>query len=337
MSVFSILCGIIALGVLIIVHELGHFILAKVNDVKVEEFSIGMGPKIVGIKGKETQYSIRALPIGGYVKMLGEQEKCDDARAFSNKSSLRKLSIVAAGPLMNFIFAIIIFSVTSLGGFPVPKIDSTVSGKPADTVLQKGDVIKEINNHNIYTWDDISYQVNTIKNGNLKLTIERDNKILNFNLKPAYDAESKSYMIGIAPVVNTKPSVMDALRYGSAKTISLTKLTFSVLGSLFTGKFSASDVGGPITIIKVSGKAVQNGFVSLLVFSAFLSVQLGIFNIIPFPALDGGYIFLFLFEIITRKKVNENKVGVLNYIGFTILMFLMVLVIIKDILYPINF
>jgi regulator of sigma E protease len=338
MNLIYILGAILAFSVLVIVHELGHFLLAKLNGVKVEEFSLGMGPKLFGIKGKETEYLIKAFPVGGYVKMLGEEEKVSDARSFSSKTPSQKLSIIAAGPIMNFILAIVLFSVIgSIRGFAVPVVDSVDQDKPAYTAgIQKGDKIISVNNKKIKTWDDFFTEVYMADGNSLNIKVSRESSIKSVDVVPVKDAAENRYIVGIRPLLVENPTIGQSASYGFTQTNSIVKQTFGVLKTLFTGKASAGDFGGPITIIKVSTKAAEQGLIPLMAFAAYLSVQLAIFNVIPFPALDGGWIFLLLFEIITRKKIDDNKIGVINYIGFAILMALMVVVVIKDILYPIK-
>ncbi|MDP4087795.1 MAG: RIP metalloprotease RseP [Bacillota bacterium] len=343
MSVYIIL-AILAFSVLILSHEFGHFIMAKLNDVKVEEFSLGMGPKLFGVKGKETEYLIKALPIGGYVKMLGEamtgeeEVKTDDPRAFANKSAVRRLSIVAAGPIMNLILAALVYVIIGYGqGFAVPEIASFSDVSPArEEKLMVGDRILEVNNKKVTTWEDLSTEIITNKENTVNLIVKRGSETLKFSIKPIKDEQEDRYIIGVVPAYNHSPSIGQSLSFGFKETKTWINLTLSSFKQLFTGKASLGDVGGPVTIIRASGAAAQAGIWPLLSFMAFLSINLAIFNIIPFPALDGGWIFLCLFEIITRRKIDEKKVAVANYIGFTLLMILMVVVLIKDILFPIK-
>jgi regulator of sigma E protease len=338
MNLIYILGAILAFSLLVIVHELGHFTLAKLNGVKVEEFSLGMGPKLFGIRGKETEYLIKALPIGGYVKMLGEDEKVEDERSFSSKGPVRKLSIIAAGPIMNFLLAILLFSIIgSIRGFAIPTVDRVEENKPAFTAgLLKGDNIIRVNNNKINTWDDFYTEVYMANGENLNISFIRNGETKTVNVKPVKDPVENRYIVGIYPTVLENPGLVKSISYGVTQTTTIIKQTFGVLKTLFTGKTSAADIGGPITIIRVSTKAAEAGIIPLMGFAAYLSVQLAIFNVIPFPALDGGWIFLLLFEIITRKKIDDKKIGVINYIGFAILMTLMVVVIVKDILYPVK-
>lgn len=334
-----IIFAIIAFGILVLVHEFGHFALAKLNGVKVEEFSIGMGPKLFSVKGKETVYLIKALPIGGYTKMLGENEDNKDERAFSSKSPIRKLSIVIAGPIMNLLLGILLFGIiASSRGYLTPVIENVVANQPAAVAgLSHGDKILEINNKKILTWDDCITAIYMSKGSPISIKYQRNNTSNTVKIVPVKDPVENRFIVGIYPTQVTNPNIAQSISYGFVETGSLIKQTFAFFGTLFTGGASMNDFGGPITIIKVSGAAAKAGITSLMAFGAYISIQLAIFNIIPFPALDGGYIILYLFEIITGKKVNENKVGIINYIGFAILMTLMVLVTIKDILYPIKF
>ncbi|OFI07723.1 regulator of sigma-W protease RasP [Clostridium acetireducens DSM 10703] len=335
-----IIGALLAFSVLVIVHEFGHFILAKLNGVKVEEFSLGMGPKLFGIKGKETEYTVKILPIGGYVKMLGEDgAETTDQRAFINKTPVQKLSIVAAGPIMNFIFAILMFAlIASVRGYLSPVVSELEPNKPAIVAgIKPGDKIIGVNNKKILTWEDFVTEVYLSNGSALNIKLNRNDKIENVKIVPIKDVNEKKYIVGIYPTQVTNPSLVNSMKYGFIESNSLVKQTFAFLKTLFKGNVSKNDFGGPVTIIRVSGQAAKAGIISLTAFAAYLSVQLAIFNIIPFPALDGGWIFLLLIEIITGKKFDDNKVGFINYIGFAILMTLMVLVTIKDILYPIKF
>lgn len=334
-----IIAAVLAFGLLILIHELGHFILAKINGVKVEEFSIGMGPQVLGIKGKETNYSIRILPIGGYVKMLGEEGDSNDPRAFNNKNPLRKLSIVSAGPIMNFLLGIVLFAViASQKGYLMPVIDKTIANKPAQQVgLKPGDKIVRANKSKVLTWEDFLTEIYINGKDPISIVYKRGNETKQVMIKPEFNKSEKRYIIGAYGRQVLHPGVGDSIYYGFVETRSLINQTAAFFKTLFKGKANMNDVGGPVTIIKMSGAAAKAGIFTLLAFCAYISIQLAVFNIIPFPALDGGYILLFLFEIITGKKVDQNKVGMINYVGFAILMILMVLVTVKDVLHPIQF
>lgn len=336
-----ILLSLIALSVLIVGHEFGHFVMAKINGVKVLEFSLGMGPKLFSVKGKETEYLVKAFPIGGYVKMYGEEDDVEvvDDRAFSNKSSARKLSIVAAGPIMNFIIAIIFFAIVGgMLGHATNIVGSVADNSPAyEAGLEPGDKIVKANGTIITTWEDFLIEMSEYQAGQpVDLVIERDGEKLNKTVIPKYSEEEQRYLINISTKY-VKPTFFEAIGYGINQTGSTIRQTFEFFGQMFKGKISSDDVGGPISIINISVKAAQQGILILLNIMAYISVQLAIFNIIPFPALDGGWIFLLIFQIITGKEVNKEKVATINYYGFLILMGLMVLIIAKDIIHPIQF
>ncbi|MBU3110781.1 RIP metalloprotease RseP [Clostridium lacusfryxellense] len=332
--------AMLAFSLLIIIHELGHFALCKLNGVKVSEFSLGMGPKLFGIKGKETEYLIKAFPIGGYVKMEGEEGGSDDPRAFSNKTPLQKLSIVSAGAIMNLVLAVVLFAIVGgAKGYILPIIGEVSANGPAQKAgMQAGDEITKVNKVNIDRWDELINVIYASKGESMNIEVLRNSKVQKITLKPVKNEKEKTFMIGVrVSGVEKKLNLGESVVYGFDQTIDTAKQTFGFFGTLFKGKASADDVGGPISIIKISTKAAQSGVTTLLYFTALMSVQLGIFNVIPFPALDGGWIFMLLFEIITGKKLDDNKVGVINYIGFMILMAFMVVIIIKDIVSPLKF
>ena len=333
-----IIMALLAFSLLVIIHELGHFTMCKINGVKVYEFSLGMGPKLFGIKGKETEYVIKAFPFGGYVKMEGEETASDDPRAFNNKTPWQKLSIVSAGAIMNLILAVVLFTMVGAAeGYILPIIGEVIPNSPAmQAGLKVGDKITRVNKVNIDKWEEALNEISNNKGESMKLQILRDSKMKEISLTPLKNVEENRFMIGIAGL-HKKMNFGQSVSYGFNQTITSAKQIFEFFGSIFRGRVSANEVGGPISIIRMSGKAAQAGFTNLLFLTAFISVQLGILNIIPFPALDGGWIFILLFEIVSGKKLDENKVGTINYIGFIFLMALMVLVVIKDIVSPLKF
>jgi regulator of sigma E protease len=335
-----IIMAILAFSLLIIIHELGHFMLAKLNGVKVHEFSLGMGPKLFGIKGKETEYLIKAFPIGGYVKMEGENEESDDPRSFANKTAVQKLSIVSAGAIMNLILAVVLFAIVGAAeGYTLPIIGEVVPNSAAMKAgIQKGDEITKINKIKVDRWDQALNEIYISKGESMNIELMRDSKLEKITLTPIMNEKEKRFIIGVVVTGEEKKlNPGEAVVYGFNQTVSTTKQMIGVLGSLFKGKISADEVGGPITIIRVSTMFAQAGVIKLMFFTAFLSVQLGIFNIIPFPALDGGWIFILLFEIISGKKLDDKKVAAVNYVGFMLLMALMVFIVIKDIVSPMKF
>lgn len=335
-----ILLAILAFGILVFVHELGHFTLAKANGVFVEEFAIGMGPKLLGFKKGETLYSIRALPIGGYVKMLGENEDSDNPRAFNRKSPLQRISIIVAGPLMNFIVAIVLFVIITLavGAIPTLRVDSVLDNSPAKAAgILSGDKIVKINGEKINIREELSEKL--IKSNGKPIDVEvlRNNENFAYNITPVKDEEKGGYILGVNMVVISNPTLFQALDRSVDQLNYMLKQITGFFGTLFQGKTDLNEVGGPVSIIKVSVAQAQMGILNLMYFTAVMSVQLGFFNIIPFPALDGGYLLLYLIELITRRKPNQRVVQSIVTIGFLLLMGLMVLVTLKDIINPIKF
>ena len=340
-NIVYVLVALIALSVLVIGHEFGHFIMAKVNGVKVLEFSLGMGPKLFSIKGKETEYLIKALPIGGYVRMYGEEDDTEvvDDRAFSNKSSLQKLSIVSAGPIMNLIIAVIFFAIVGgVLGHSTNIVGSVVENSAAmEAGVQVDDKIININGKLVTTWEDFLIEMSEGAGENpISLEVDRKGEKIHYDITPRFNDVEQRYMVGLGTKL-VQPTFFEAVGYGFNQSWSAIRQTFGFFGQLFKGKVTADDVGGPISIIKISGKAAEQGILTLMNFMAYISIQFAIFNIIPFPALDGGWIFLLLFQIISGKEVNKEKVATINYYGFIVLMGFMVLVLLKDIIRPIKF
>lgn len=332
--------AILGFGLLIIVHEFGHFIAAKLNGVKVAEFSIGMGPKILSHQGKETRYSLSLLPIGGYVQMLGEEEAVDDERSFSAKSPLRRISIILAGAFMNFVLAIVILStIFNIFGFATTSLDRIEAGTPAASAgLMPGDRITRVNGSKVFTNSDISVGVNMNKGKKIDLEYERGGLKDTVTIEPAYIEDEGRYMIGVYFKGEENPSILSSIKESFNETASLISQTFKGLKMIFTGEANLkTDVGGPVTIIKMSAGAAEVGVWNLMKLVAILSVSIAVFNLLPFPALDGGWAVILFIELITRRKVPDKIVGALNTVGFMLLIGVMILVTIKDIIFPISF
>lgn len=334
-----IIMAILAFGILIIVHELGHFTLAKLNGVRVEEFSIGMGPKIFSKQGKETKYSLGIFPIGGYVKMMGEEENVEDKRSFSAKSPLRRISIIIAGVFMNYVLAIVIFTcIIHNFGYRTTIISEIQNATPAyEAGLLKGDKILKTGNSKVFSNDDILTDIYLSKGEQIKFLIDRNGEKKEIAITPRTNEEGQ-FKIGVVFENVENPGVGTSVKQSLNQTVSLVSQTFKGLKMIFTGQANLkTDVGGPLTIVKISAETAKAGIWNLANFVGFLSVNLAVFNLLPFPALDGGWCVILLIELITRRKVPDKIVGVLNYVGFAALIGLMILVTIKDILFPVKF
>lgn len=329
--------SLVAFGLLVLGHEFGHFIMAKANGVKVLEFSIGMGPRLLKWQGKETMYSLKALPIGGSVRMYGETEEEVGDDSFLSKSPLRKISIIVAGPLMNIIMAILILFVITINlGYADTTVREVIAGSPAEAAgLASGDRIVEINGQNTYTFEDVTTYIAFNGQKELAVRVVSGGQEKLVTIVPQTSEDGRT-IIGVAPNVYENPGLFQAIGQSFKKGLSLINQTIFSLKVLFTGQASLNDLGGPVTIFKVSSEVAKISFWNLASFIAFLSVNLAVLNLIPFPALDGGWILILLVELFTKRKLPEKFVGIWNTIGFVVLMSFMALVTFKDIFFPIN-
>lgn len=315
------------------IHELGHFTLAKLNKVKVNEFSIGMGPNIYQKKKGDTMYSLRLIPMGGYVAMEGEDEESQDENAFNKKSPLQKISIILAGPMMNFILAIVLFIILFLNtGIPTNRIAEFTSNSPAlEAGLNINDEIIKINNIKINSFNDIPIALNAndtsvedvvvIKDTNKKH--EESITIISNNI------DGVDYM-GIYPIY--EKDFFKSIWYSFKRVgeISIQMITF--VGQLISRNVTFKHVSGPIGIIKQVKDSVSIGFLNVISLVAIISLNLGIINLLPFPALDGGRILFSLIELFSGKKINEKFESYVNMFGMILLIGLMLYISYKDIL-----
>lgn len=323
---------ILVFAVVIAIHEFGHFIVAKLSGVKVHEFALGMGPKLLHIKKGETEYTLRLLPIGGYVKMEGEDEDSDDARSFGKQPSWIKILIVAAGAIMNFALALVVFVIYSYGmGYPTTVIDLVVEDMPAyESGIQKGDKIIDINDQEVEKWTEVTEKITASKSENIKFTILRDGEEKTFEITPTIDKEENRKMIGIQPTF--EKNFISAIKGGFSNFGVAVKLMFEFIGNIFTGNVNKDEVSGPIGIVYAVSEVSKQGFLTLLFFTGLISINLGVFNLLPIPALDGSRIVFLLIEIVRGKPIDPNKEGLVHMIGFILLIILMIVVAYNDII-----
>ena len=345
------LASIFVFGLLVVVHELGHFWVARRNGIRILEFSLGMGPKVYGWNKAGTLYAIRALPLGGYVKMAGmdpeEGEEglapANDPGSFMNKTVLQRISVIFAGPLMNFLLAIVIFvAVFTYIGVPVES-DSNVIGavmqdKPAATAgLQPKDKIVAINGVPTPKWGNLTQMIHGSEGKVLTLTIERDAAKSEVKLTPQFDKQANKYLIGIgADQVFAKKGTFEAAGFGLQRTVDFTKLIITSIFGMITGKIPA-DVGGPVAIVNAIGQGASQGWANLLGLTGMLSIQLGLLNLFPIPALDGSRIVFLAFEGLRGKPLDPDKENFIHLVGFALLILLMVVITYNDILKLIGF
>ena len=315
----------------ILVHEFGHFAVAKMVGIRVNEFSIGMGPKIIQKKKGETQYTLRILPIGGYVKMEGEDEASNDPRSFNKVPALSRIAVVAAGAIMNFILAIFILGIVSFGtGMPTTTIEETLVNSPAEkSGIQSGDTIISINGEKTNSWESIVDKINSSDpNIKMEILISRNNQNKTFTILPV--TEDGRTIIGIVP--KSEYSILSAIRGGFQKTTMFLKLMFDFIGMIFKGKVSTKDLSGPVGVIHEVGVAARLGIYNLLYLLGFISINLGFFNLLPIPALDGSRIVFLLIELVRGKPIDPDKEGFIHFIGFILLISLMLIVTYRDII-----
>lgn len=325
----NIIISLIVFGILVLFHEFGHFIVAKKAGVKIHEFAIGMGPKVYSHKGYETEYSLRLLPIGGYVRMEGEDEESSDPRSFNNKTIFQKISIIFAGPLMNFILAILLLTVMFMyKGVPGTTIETTMDNSPAQQVgIKQGDKILKINDASIKNWDDIRKTISDSTTDNIKIQVERDGSVLEYNIIPKDENGKKK--IGIES--RYEKNVISSFKYAVDQTFFILEQMIDFLGKAITGNVSRDEVAGPVGIINVVGQAADAGMMNVVFLAAVISINLGLFNLLPVPALDGGRIVFLLIELIRGKKMDPEREGSIHFIGFVALMVLMVFTIYNDV------
>ncbi|WP_313125440.1 RIP metalloprotease RseP [Proteiniclasticum ruminis] len=326
--------SIFAFGLLVLGHEFGHFIVARLNGVTVEEFSVGMGPRIFKKQGKNTLYSLKILPIGGSVKMYGETADEEGEGSFFSKSPLRKISIIAAGPIMNIIMAVsVLFVIVIFNGYSSNVISEVIPGSPAEEAgIMAGDKIVGVNGEKAYTFQDVSTYIAYNGLQDVTLELETANGRVVKKLTPM-ESEGRA-LVGVVPVSDTDPGVFESIGAAFNQGRSLIAQTIFSLKVLFTGRASINDFGGPVTIFKISTEVASVSLWNLASFAAFLSINLAVLNLIPFPALDGGWILILLVELVSRRKIPDKFVGVWNTIGFAILMSFMLLITFKDIFLP---
>lgn len=345
----SILSMIILLGVLIFAHEFGHFIVAKKTGVGVLKFSLGFGPKIFGKKIGETEYLLSAVPLGGYVKLLGESDveglsEEDQKRSFSRQHVLKRIMIVAAGPVFNVVLALIIFYFVYMIGIPMltSEIGEVMKDSAAyEAGIQKGDVITAIDGMKVSGWDKITEKIGRSSGNQLKISLQRQGNRLDLSIKPKlqktiniFGEEVESYKLGIAPSYKTFIQRLGPLDAGWAslqQTWLIGKMTLISLVKILEGVVSPKTLGGPILIAQMAGTQAREGVIPFILFMALLSINLAVLNLLPVPVLDGGHLLFYLIEIVKGSEVSVKSRELANQIGFVALIILMIFVLMMDI------
>jgi regulator of sigma E protease len=337
---------ILILGITVFVHELGHFIFSKKAGIYVYEFSIGMGPKLWGFKRKndETAYSIRLIPLGGYVKMAGEEIEADEKipayKRLQSKTWLQRFMAIVAGALFNFLLAIVfLFMIGIIYGSPetkpiLGKIDKSYPAYKAG--IDTGDLILKIDNEKMKTWDDVLMKLELTKEGKpLTFEIKKSNNDIK-TIKVTPVKENDEYLYGITSTDRKNYGVVEAIKFTYTKFIAIIKSMMEVVWNLITGGLGISSLAGPVGIYSIISKEASSGFVNVIYLIAFLSINVGFVNLIPFPAFDGGRVLFLIIEKIKGSKVNPKIENLIHAIGFALLLLFMFIITIQDIKKLIN-
>lgn len=331
-------------GLMIMIHELGHFLMAKKAGIKVLEFSFGFGPKLLGYQGRETLYAWRLVPLGGFVRMYGMDAEvdehgveriapADDKHSFMNKTVWQRMAVIAAGPVMNFVLAAVLFVIM---GIPTMSPDSTVGsllkGKPAEKAgIMAGDRIMAIDNVPIADWTALTEAIHAKPEQAVTIKLQRGGQQQTVQITTEKDPQTNFGIIGIYPTVVYKHlPVGETLKFGLTQTLSFTRSIVVALAQMITRQIPA-DLGGPVAIGNAIGEAAQQGWHETLGLTGMLSIQLGLLNLFPIPALDGSRLVFLLVEGIRRKPLNPEKENLVHLVGFVLLLALMLAVTYHDI------
>ena len=342
----TLIVFVLILGLIIFIHELGHFIMAKKHGIYVYEFSLGFGPKLFSFhrKNDETEYMIKLIPLGGYVMLAGETDEDDknikDNQKLCNKGFLQKMSVMVAGVFNNFVLGFILLFIIGLcyGAETTTNVlvDLNDSYPLYQAGARDGDRIIKVNDINVKRFDDIQLAIAINGEGKpLNITVLKENsKKETYKVKPVYDEESKTSIYGISIKKEYEEGFFAAIKYAWFQLINIFKTLIIIIISLFSGKLGVNSLTGPVGIYSVVGEATKspNPIGTLLYLTAYLSINVGFMNILPFPAFDGGQAFLLIIEKITRKKISTKIKSTINTVGFVLLMILMVYITIKDVL-----
>ncbi|MEG6511507.1 RIP metalloprotease RseP [Desulforamulus ruminis] len=338
----TFIASVVVFGLLIFFHELGHFLVAKRVGILVHEFSLGFGPKIFGIHRGETIYNLRLLPLGGFVRMAGmdpneEEKDIPVEKTFNHKTALQRAAVIIAGPLMNFVLAAVLFGlVIMMQGIPVAstKVGEVISGYPAQQAgMQAGDKIVAVNDKPVQDWNELVGEVNKYQGEPVKLNVLRDTQELQLTVTTMKD-QSGRYMIGIrADEKETfikKMNPLAAMAEGTVYTGKVTGFILVYIGQMITGGGEV-DLGGPVRVVSEIGKAAAFGSFQVMQLAAFLSINLGLFNLFPIPALDGSRVLFLLWEKISGRPVEPSRESFIHLVGFGLLLLLMVVITYNDV------
>ena len=341
-SVWPFLVAVLFFGVIIMIHEVGHFVCAKFFKVKINEFSIGMGPLLFKFKKGETQYSIRLFPIGGYVSMEGEDEESEDDSAFNRKPAWQRAIILSAGAILNLILGVVLMAViisTSESRIGTPQIAQFIgpNAQSEQYGLKAGDKIKAINGNKTYTTYDLNFFMMRDKDAVMDFTVERDGERIQVNSVKfkTQDIEGIKAVIYDFKIIGIDKTFGSVLKYSCLESLSIARMVWLSLFDIITMQFSLNDLSGPIgtmdIIADTASQATKTDYSGILTIMAFITINVGIFNLLPFPALDGGRLFFVIIEGIRRKPVPQKYEALVHSVGIVLLLTLVVVITFNDI------
>ena len=340
----TVISALLVFGFLIFIHEFGHYIFARIFKVKINEFSIGMGPRLLWYVSKKTdiKYSLSMLPIGGYVAMAGENEEDDDPNAFDKKPAWQRFIITVAGAGVNIIAGIlamvILVGIINVGDTTVAEfVDKETSGfeiSSSESDLRVNDKIIKVDGKRVRILDELSYEIMRRGNEPIDLTVIRDGKeiLLVDVVFPTVDEQGQSFGMMDFKVHRVEKNFGKILTFSLRKSVLTIRMCWESLYDLITGRYTFAAVSGPVGISSAIGQAAKNGFASLLNIVAIISINLGVMNLLPIPALDGGRMLTLLFEMISGKKIPTKIEGIINTVGLALLLLLTAVVMVKDVI-----
>lgn len=333
-TVYPILIAILFFELIIIIHEGGHFVAARLMKIKVNEFSIGMGPKLIQFKKGDTKYTLRLILFGGYCAMEGESEDSDDENSFAKKKVWQRFFVVVAGALMNLIlgFLVIVIMLSSgslIGTTEIAKFDDKAV---SSATLQQGDIIKSIDGMRVYTSTDVTTGLSRSDDDTLDMTVLRDGKTLDLKVKFNMEKyEGRNFINMDFWLVGNKKTVGGVIKESFKEWVSFTRMVFLSVHDMIVGKYGLSDLAGPVGTVSVVSTAVKTSAYSMLRIMALLTINVGLFNLFPIPALDGWRLFLLIFEGIFKRKLPDKWDWAINAVGLVLLLGLMCVITFSDI------
>ena len=333
-TVYPIIIAILFFELIIVVHEGGHFIAARLMKIKVNEFSIGMGPKLFQFKKGDTKYTLRLILFGGYCAMEGEDDESTDDNAFSKKKVIQRIFVVISGAVMNLILGFIVIAVlvSSQNLIGTPTVAKFEDNAVSSSTLQAGDTIKSIDGMRVYTATDVSTGFSRSQGNKVKMVVERDGKDENLEVEfETQNYEGRQYIKMDFWPLGTQKTVGSVIKNTAMEWISYARMVFLSVHDLILGRYHLSDLSGPVGAVSVVSDAVKTSAFSMLKIMALLTINIGLFNLFPIPALDGWRLFLLLFEGITKKKLPSKWEWVINSIGLVLLIGFMCIITFSDI------